>query len=372
MDTEIALEQESLGRYYTYAQFEDVLLNAIKALPQDFYALSYLGSSVENRSIYGLKLGHGSINVLAWSQMHGNESTTTRALIELMKSKDIFSLLKNISLYIIPVLNPDGAESWTRTNANNVDLNRDAVDLSQPESVILKDVIDFFEPDLALNLHGQRTIYGLENSVLPCQMSFLTPSADVNKTITSSRLKSMHLINQLVSDIKLEVKGDIGRYDDIFNENCWGDYCQSTGIPTILFEAGHAGDDYDRSEVTAITLNALKSVLSNVAVVNDDLSEDVSHEYFNLPNVQKNYVDILLHNVPSNDGKRSLALMYHEQEVAGDLMFIPMLYAINESAILYGHRVIDLDNHINYENDLLISPDMTVSSESLKINSFIK
>ena len=37
------------------------------------------------RPIYGLKLGEGSHKVLAWSQMHGNETTTTKACLDLVE-----------------------------------------------------------------------------------------------------------------------------------------------------------------------------------------------------------------------------------------------------------------------------------------------
>ena len=44
---------------------------------------SILGYSVENRPILVSSFGSGKRKVLLWSQMHGNESTTTRALIQL-------------------------------------------------------------------------------------------------------------------------------------------------------------------------------------------------------------------------------------------------------------------------------------------------
>ena len=69
-----------------------------------------------------------------WSQMHGNESTTTKALFDvfntLISNNPIIKhILNACTLYIIPILNPDGAEAYTRVNANAVDLNRDAQEL---------------------------------------------------------------------------------------------------------------------------------------------------------------------------------------------------------------------------------------------------
>ena len=53
------------------------------------------------------------------------------------KAKSNKEYIKNFTFYIIPQLNPDGAKLYTRNNFNDVDLNRDAIKLSQPESKCL-------------------------------------------------------------------------------------------------------------------------------------------------------------------------------------------------------------------------------------------
>ena len=128
--------------------------------------------------------------------MHGNETSTTRAIFKLIPwllNTSQSEYLKTFSIYIIPQLNPDGAKLYTRHNANNIDLNRDAMTLSEPESVVLNKAIKRISPYLALNLHGQRTIYGAGNSGKPAT-SFLAPSADENRSITPAREKAMKII----------------------------------------------------------------------------------------------------------------------------------------------------------------------------------
>ena len=73
-----------------------------------------IGHSVLNLPIYAHHLGKGSVRVLLWSQMHGNESTTTRALLDLfvyLHTLDGSKLLDGLTLMIIPQLNPDGASN---------------------------------------------------------------------------------------------------------------------------------------------------------------------------------------------------------------------------------------------------------------------
>jgi murein tripeptide amidase MpaA len=93
--------------------------------------------------------------------MHGNESTTTKALLDLLLflnsgTKEAQVFLSHFTLLCFPILNPDGALAYTRENANGIDLNRDAQNLSQPESQILRKAFDDFQPDYCFNLQEIR------------------------------------------------------------------------------------------------------------------------------------------------------------------------------------------------------------------------
>ena len=85
-----------------------------------------------------------------WSQMHGNESTTTKALFDFINflhsnTKESSVILDHFTFCMLPMLNPDGAKLYTRENANGIDLNRDAQNLSQPESIALRKTFEVFE-----------------------------------------------------------------------------------------------------------------------------------------------------------------------------------------------------------------------------------
>jgi Predicted carboxypeptidase len=123
-----------------------ITFNTIKQL-LDKHGVAFkktkIGTSEENRPIYSFKIGTGSKKILLWSQMHGNESTGTKAMFDLFNTfssttKELQNILNTCTLIFIPMLNPDGAEVFTRVNANNIDLNRDAVDKKAKESQIFK------------------------------------------------------------------------------------------------------------------------------------------------------------------------------------------------------------------------------------------
>ncbi|MEN8817112.1 MAG: M14 family zinc carboxypeptidase [Nonlabens sp.] len=358
-----------LSRYYTYSQFEDHLRSLIKTFtPVPLHEME-IGKSVLNKSIYGIRIGEGKTKVLAWSQMHGNESTTTRAICDLLELENMDSLLKDIELYIIPVLNPDGAENWTRVNVNNIDLNRDSISLSQPESLVLHRIFEEFQPDYCFNLHGQRTIYGSQDGSVPAQISFLAPAGDLNKEVTDARLRSMNVINEMYQYLKNDVSGIIGRYNDDFNINCVGDFMMSKEVPTVLFEAGHAGDDYSRNEVTEIMIKAIRIALKSVNIEKSD-KELILSNYLKIPQMSTCYTDILIKNYSSAAGKQSLCIQYHEQIEDEVLYFVPILVGVNRSDVLNGHRVVDLNKVANFKNDIVIDSNLQISSTSLNIKIF--
>ena len=154
------------GRYITLDSIAP-LLNKFNTNNQ----VAIIGNSVLKNPIYRYQIGNGKTKMLFWSQMHGNESTTTKALFDLFNllnsdSELARNLLGAFTFCFIPMLNPDGAQLYTRENANKVDLNRDSQNLSQPESSVLREVFDNFQPDYCFNLHDQRTIFGVGSTGL--------------------------------------------------------------------------------------------------------------------------------------------------------------------------------------------------------------
>src|SRR5680860_1776593 len=115
-------EKSVLGRYVVNGQI-DGFLERFK----NKFEVKTLGASVLGLPIRSITLGDGPIKVLMWSQMHGNESTTPKAVLDLINylNSDLpkaEAVRKSCSITIIPMLNPDGAAAYTRVNANAVDI----------------------------------------------------------------------------------------------------------------------------------------------------------------------------------------------------------------------------------------------------------
>src|SRR5699024_2288409 len=124
------------GRYIT-SQHISPILDKLNSK----FKVTEIGRSPAGNPIHTIVVGNGPVRILAWSQMHGNETTTTKAVFDLLQAFRLFPedpLVKmindQVTLVIIPMLNPDGASNYTRENAGGIDLNRDALRLREPES----------------------------------------------------------------------------------------------------------------------------------------------------------------------------------------------------------------------------------------------
>lgn len=329
-------KQNSLfGRYITLRDIEPILMK---------FSTKVIGESVLGKPIYQYTVGNGATKVFMWSQMHGNESTTTKALFDflnLINSNEEIGkrLIEKFTFCILPMVNPDGAELYTRENANKVDLNRDSIDLSQPESQLLRKVFDEFKPDFCFNLHDQRTIFGAGTSGLPATVSFLAPSYNEQRDVNEVRSKAMNVIAGMNTELQKYIPGQISLFDDGFNPNCIGDQFTLQGVPTILFEAGHFQNDYYREFTRKMIFISL---LTGLQIINEiDVVDGNNADYFQITKNNIVFYDFLYKNVKINyDGKEiitNFAAQYKEELVDGNLQLNAYIVEIGELKGKFGH-----------------------------------
>ncbi len=329
------------GRYITNKDIVTYLANNGKDL-----CYESIGYSVNHQKIYAITIGTGKHKLLLWSQMHGNESTTTKAVFDLLNylqtaTKEAQDILANCTLKIIPILNPDGAEAYTRKNANKVDLNRDAQELSQPESLVLRSIFKSFKPDYCFNLHDQRTIFSAGKRPKPATVSFLAPAHDHERSISKTRALSMQLIVAMKHALQKVLPDQIGRYDDSFNANCVGDAFQIMNTPTILFEAGHYPNDYEREQTRMYIFLALTTAMHCIS--KDNLNRYSEKEYNLIPENEKLYFDVIIKNIenvnPSLRG--SMALLFTEVLNNNTIEFEPKIEKIGDLEGFFAHKLFD-------------------------------
>ena len=345
-------EETIHGRYITLDSIEP-LLQKLNTNNQ----LQIIGKSVLGKSIYSYEIGEGKTKIFLWSQMHGNESTTTKALFDFLNvlqsgSQLAQQLLNTFTFCSIPMLNPDGATLYTRENANKVDLNRDSQALTQPESRLLRATFETFKPDYCFNLHDQRTIFGVSDTGKPATLSFLAPSYNEEREINESRLKAINLIASINEELQKYLPNQIGRFDDSFNINCIGDTFQYLGVPTLLFEAGHFANDYEREETRKYVFMALVSsftILSENVIVSNGINK-----YLNIPQNKVVFYDFMYKNIKINyDGIEiitNFASQYKEELIENRICFNAYVSQIGDLENYFGHFEYDAKGAL-YEDD---------------------
>ncbi|MGE5235212.1 MAG: M14 family zinc carboxypeptidase [Acidobacteriota bacterium] len=115
-------------------------------------------TSPGGRPVYLVHLARGerpSWKILLYAQQHGDEVSGKDALLYLIR--DIVRrpalLPAGVDLWVMPMVNPDGAEANTRRNGAGADLNRDHMKLEQPETQALHRVARRVLPDIAVDCH---------------------------------------------------------------------------------------------------------------------------------------------------------------------------------------------------------------------------
>src|SRR5688572_15045952 len=183
-----------------------------------------VGRSMQGRELRTVTSGTGPVSVLLWSQMHGDEPTATMALA------DIFAWLaapgddplrdritQALTVVMLPMLNPDGAERYQRHNAAGMDINRDARTLATPEARALKALRDRLQPAFGFNLHDQNARTRVGRNGLQAAIALLAPAADEERSYGPARSRARLVAAGIALGLAGEIPDRVARYDDAFN-----------------------------------------------------------------------------------------------------------------------------------------------------------
>jgi hypothetical protein len=158
---ELPLIENNYQVLTNYAQLSRFVLQLDQI--SDILTVDTIGKSVQGRNLYALKYSTGQfgkdkskIKVLIFAQQHGNEQSGKEGALmlalELMKPENSH-LFEKIDLALIPQLNPDGSEINKRRNANNIDLNRNHLIITEPEVMALHRFYDKYLFEVNMDVH---------------------------------------------------------------------------------------------------------------------------------------------------------------------------------------------------------------------------
>jgi protein MpaA len=131
-----------------------------------------LGKSVKGSPITAVVYGTGKKRVLVFGGIHGNESDTSILAKALMGSLSQERVPEELTIIIVPDVNPDGLFANTRVNARGVDINRNfpstswrgeypdpyqfpgTEPASEPETRAVMELLEKSPPDYIITLHA--------------------------------------------------------------------------------------------------------------------------------------------------------------------------------------------------------------------------
>jgi hypothetical protein len=249
------------------------------------YHKTELGFSGEHRPLSLYTIGNSKTKVMLWSQMHGDESTATMALL------DIFDFVINnpnhvvttamkesLTLLVFPMVNPDGAERFTRRTAQGIDMNRDALALETSEARILKDVRDKHQPDFGFNLHDQEPRYTVGATKRIAAMALLAPAFDESRSDNLVRTRAKHLAATFALAVEQFIPGHIAKWDDSFEPRAFGDSMQRWGTSTVLVESGGWQNDPEKFFIRKLNFVGLLTSLYAIATNQHQHSDTTVYE----------------------------------------------------------------------------------------------
>lgn len=281
-------------------------LQEMIAHSNDLMNIQELGHSSEGRSINVVTGGRGEKRILFWSQMHGDESTATLALMDVFnflmhrrQEEWVREMLGRVTFSVIPMLNPDGAERVQRYTAVNIDMNRDARMLATPEACLLRECQKRLTPAFGFNLHDQSTS-SVGNSGVVTAISLLAPALDERRSMAPGRVRAMRLGAFVARILKQFAQGHIATYDDSYEPRAFGDNMQTWGTSTLLIESGHWPQDPEKLFIRKLNYVVL---LSSLWAIGNGSYQDVELDHYSslVPNGKRVY-DIIIRGARLRNG----------------------------------------------------------------------
>ena len=256
-------------RRFTHAELWSALA---PALASPALGTRQIGASILGRPIRAVTFGRGPTTVLLWSQMHGDESTATMSLADILRflaegEGDPLRerLARELTVTFVPMLNPDGAELFQRENAIGIDVNRDGRRRVTPEARALKALRDSLNPRFGFNLHDQGARTRVGERGVQAGIALLAPAHDSTRGYDAVRSRARLVAATMAGVLGGAIPGRVAKYDDSFNPRAFGDLMQQWGTSTVLIESGALPGDPQKQRLRALNVAAILAALDAIA-----------------------------------------------------------------------------------------------------------
>ncbi|WP_129713846.1 M14 family zinc carboxypeptidase [Pedobacter sp. SYP-B3415] len=317
--------QHIIDTYHTFAEpaikdrfFKHSALQPLLDVLPETFSVETIGQSAEGRAQRLVIWGAGPLTVFLWSQMHGDEPTGTMVLFDLFRflqsarfQNEWQAIGRTCKLVIFPMVNPDGAERFTRRSAQAIDINRDFLQTVTPEAALLRYIRDRFQPSFGFNLHDQSTLWSVADFGKPASLSYLAPADQADLSFGAVRTKAANIIAEIFDQVSPMLPGQIGLFDDSHEPRAFGDNFQKAGTSTILIEAGGLEHDKDKQVLRRYFFLSILAGLKAIALGAADAGR--LEDYLAIPKNSGTLLHIIIREVRVNGLTTDIGLVYEER-----------------------------------------------------------
>ena len=147
---------------WTSIQEGNDYLDALTSLHASTISEEQVGVSVDGAPMRLFKIGTGARKIFIVCQQHGQELSGREAALTLLRDwasttdPVMLSYLQQATVLVMPTAHPDNIT--TRENSHGVNLNRDHIQLTQPETQAIHKAIRDHRPDIIIDVHEGRNI----------------------------------------------------------------------------------------------------------------------------------------------------------------------------------------------------------------------
>jgi len=215
--------------------------------------VSTFGTSAQGRAMNAYYFGSGATTVLYTGAIHGGEVSTKLLMdrwIQDLEAK-ARSIPAGIRVVVVPTINPDGYARGTRTNANNVDLNRNFAtgDWQKDITTVNNQPFPGGGGEAAMSEPETQAIAALARTLRPrVVLSYHSIGGMVaaNQAGNSASLAALYASKSGYGNIT-------GQSDSTFEYSISGTaddwYAQALGVPSLLVELGsHSYHQFERNQ----------------------------------------------------------------------------------------------------------------------------
>ncbi len=166
----------------------------------DLVKAEVLTKSPEGRELFAVYFSKGKfgedeskVKVLIFAQQHGNEQSGKEGALllinELLKEENQY-LFDKIDFVLVPQMNPDGSEKNQRRNSNGIDLNRNHLILTEPETIALHKLYHKYLFEVTMDVH-EYWPYGEEWKKLGFRRNFDVTLGAVTNINISEKIRDL-------------------------------------------------------------------------------------------------------------------------------------------------------------------------------------